>query len=55
MMSDDQVLLGWLLALEKQGIALIVNTPLEGGVVKQVCQRVGVAKMTQYGYVMVSS
>ena len=44
------MLLSWLLTLEKFGIAIITDAPLEEGSVRRFAQRVGPMKPTHYEY-----
>ena len=49
MMLSDGVLLQWLVALERDGIALISDAPRQPGVLDQISDRVGYLKTTFYG------
>ena len=50
-MEDDMKLYEWLYSLHSVGIALVTNTPPQAGEGYKLCERVGYAKTTNYGYV----
>ena len=51
LLGDDGCLLGWLTALEEDGLSIVVDAPKEKGAVTTLCKRVAHERETNYGYI----